>query len=41
VSAARVISQHQGDSLSITSETAQFISDERFVAVPSNDSESS
>src|SRR3984893_9006261 len=33
VSAARVIPQHQGDSLSITSETVQFIIDERFVAV--------
>jgi RNA polymerase sigma-70 factor (ECF subfamily) len=33
VSAARVISQHQGDSLSVTSEAVQFISDERFVAV--------
>jgi hypothetical protein len=33
VSAARVISQHQRDSLSITSEAVQFISDERFVAV--------
>jgi RNA polymerase sigma-70 factor (ECF subfamily) len=33
VSAARVISQHQGDSLGMTSETIQFISDERFVAV--------
>jgi RNA polymerase sigma-70 factor, ECF subfamily len=32
VSAARVISQHQGDSLSITSEAVQFISDESFVA---------
>jgi RNA polymerase sigma-70 factor (ECF subfamily) len=33
VSAARVISHHQGDRLSITSEAVQFISDERFVAV--------
>ena len=33
MSAARVISQPQGDSLSITSEAVQFISDERFVAV--------
>jgi RNA polymerase sigma-70 factor (ECF subfamily) len=33
VSAARVISQHQGDSLSITSEAVQFIGDESFVAV--------
>ena len=33
MSAARVISHHQGDRLSITSEAVQFISDERFVAV--------
>ena len=32
MSAERVISQHQADSLSITSEAVQF-SDERFVAV--------
>jgi hypothetical protein len=32
MSAARVISQHQGDSLSFTSEAVQFTSDERFIA---------